>query len=104
VSGRCSDTNLRIEVVYALPARQALVALEVEAGATVQHAIDRSGIAERFPGQNMAVRAVGIWGQLVGRQYAVRDGDRIEIYRELLVDPRHARRRLARAGKTMGRP
>lgn len=93
---------LRVEVAYALPEEQALVALEVEPGTTVQEAIDRSRIADRFPGENLAARAVGIWGHPVGRQKAVGDGDRIEIYRELAMDPRDARRRLASAGRTMG--
>lgn len=92
----------RIELVYALPDRQALVPLKVEPGTTVQQAIDRSAIAERFPGDDLQRCAVGIWGHLVARGHTVRDGDRIEIYRELAIDPREARRRLARSGKTMG--
>jgi len=80
------------------------VPLEVEAGTTVQQAIDRSAIAERFPGEDLSGCTAGVWGHPVPRQRVVRDGDRIEIYRELVIDPRGARRRLARAGKTMGRP
>jgi putative ubiquitin-RnfH superfamily antitoxin RatB of RatAB toxin-antitoxin module len=103
MSGPGTNAMLRVEVVYALPARQLLVPLEVEAGTTVQQAIDRSAIADSFPGENLTVCAVGVWGHPVGRAHPVRDGDRIELYRELLIDPRRARRKLARAGKTMGR-
>lgn len=103
VSGRAAKAMLEVEVVYALPMRQVLVPLEVEAGTTVQQAIDRSAVAGHFPGEDLAACTVGVWGQPVARQRAVRDGDRIEIYRELVIDPRRARRRLARAGKTMGR-
>jgi len=101
--GGGAKATLRVEVVYALPMRQVLVPLEVEAGTTVQQAIERSAIADRFPGEDLAACTVGVWGHPVARQRAVRDGDRIEIYRELVIDPRRARRRLARVGKTMGR-
>jgi uncharacterized protein len=104
VAGHGAKAMLRVEVVYAMPMRQLLVPLELEAGTTVQQAIDRSAIADSFPGEDLATCAVGVWGQPVDRARAVRDGDRIEIYRELAIDPRRARRRLARAGKTMGRP
>lgn len=104
MSGRGTSAMLCIEVVYALPARQVLASLEVEAGTTVQQAIDRSGIADRFPGESLSKCRVGIWGQPVERHRGVRDGDRIEIYRRLFIDPRSARRRLARAGRTMDRP
>lgn len=96
------SVRLRVEVAYALPDEQALVSLEVEPGTTVQEAIERSRIADRFPGEDLADRAVGIWGHRVGRQKQVGDGDRVEIYRELAIDPREARRRLACRGKTMG--
>ena len=86
---------LRVEVVFALPERQELVALEVEEGATVGEAIEASGIAERFPGQNLFDCPVGVWGQVVDREHRVNDGDRIEIYRPLRVDPQTARRERA---------
>lgn len=95
-------TSLRVEIVYALPLRQLLLPIEVEAGTTVQEAIDCSSIADAFPDEDINGCAVGVWGQPVARQQVVRDGDRIEIYRALAIDPRRARRRLARAGKTMG--
>lgn len=96
-----SFNRLRVEVAYALPGEQALISLEVEPGTTVQDAIERSRIAERFPGESLGDRDVGIWGHPVARQAQVRDGDRIEIYRELGIDPREARRSLATAGRTM---
>ncbi|HEX7062294.1 MAG TPA: RnfH family protein [Woeseiaceae bacterium] len=86
---------MHVEVVFALPDRQELVALEIEEGATVGAAIERSGIAERFPGHDLDAAPVGIWGRIVGRGARVGDGDRIEIYRSLHKDPQTARRERA---------
>lgn len=95
--------QLHVEVVYALPERQELIPLVVEAGTTVQQAIDKSLLAELFPERDFERCRVGIWGHIVDREQPVRHGDRIELYRELLIDPRDARRSLATTGRTMGR-
>lgn len=94
---------LRIEVVFALPARQELVSLEIAEGATVAQAIEASGIADKFPEQDLSGCAVGVWGHLVERAHRLQDGDRVELYRPLLMDPQEARRELAAKGKSMGR-
>ena len=86
---------LRVEVVFALPERQALIALEVEEGTTVAGVIERSRIESRFPGHDLSACAVGVWGHLVGRDHRVSDGDRVEIYRPLPKDPQTARRERA---------
>lgn len=88
---------MRIEVAYALTHEQLLIALEVEEGTTIGEAIARSGIPGRFPGLRLARGSVGIFGRPVELDAVVRDGDRVEIYRPLIVDPKEARR--ARAGK-----
>ncbi|HEX7718321.1 MAG TPA: RnfH family protein [Woeseiaceae bacterium] len=101
-----SETNplqLHVEVVYALPERQELITLVVEAGTTVQQAIDKSSLAELFPERDLERCRVGIWGHVAERAQLVQNGDRIELYRELLIDPRDARRSLATTGRTMGR-
>ncbi len=95
--------KLHVEVVYALPERQQLVTLVVEVGTTVQQAIDKSSLAELFPERDIDSCRVGIWGHLVDREQPLQHGDRIELYRELLIDPRDARRSLATTGRTMGR-
>ncbi len=95
--------QLHVEVVYALPERQALIPLVVKAGTTVQQVIDESLLAELFPEGDFERCRVGIWGQIVDREQPVQHGDRIELYRELLIDPRDARRSLATSGRTMGR-
>jgi putative ubiquitin-RnfH superfamily antitoxin RatB of RatAB toxin-antitoxin module len=93
---------LEVEVVYALPERQALIAISIPAGATAGDAVAQSGIAGRFPGQDLSACQLGVWGRLVDRDQILEDGDRVEIYRPLEIDPREARRRLAAEGKSMG--
>ena len=83
---------MRVEVVFALPDRQVLVLLDVEEGATVAQAIRESGIERRFPEVDMSALEVGIWGRPADRSHVLREGDRVEIYRRLEIDPREARR------------
>lgn len=93
-----------VEVVYARPGKQVLLNVEIEAGATVADVIAESGIGARFGAEDFDGLPVGIWGRVVDRDHEVRPGDRVEIYRPLVIDPREARRQLAEAGRTMGRP
>ena len=90
--------TIEVEVVFALAERQELVALVIAAGATVAEAIDQSGIAKRFPEQDLSACALGIWGRLADSDHVLQGGDRVEIYRPLLIDPREARRRRAAKG------
>lgn len=93
---------MQIEVVFALPERQELVTVELEEGATVADAIERSAIAELFPGHEVRALPVGVWGRVVDRGHVLEEGDRVEIYRPLAIDPREQRRALAAEGKSMG--
>ena len=95
------DKTIHVEVAFALPTEQALISVSLSADATVDDAIAASGIAEQFPDERLHLLETGIWGHIVERQAAVRDGDRVEIYRPLARDPREARRELAQSGKTM---
>lgn len=83
---------MQVEVVFALPGQQVLLALEVGANATVADVIGRSGIARQFPETGFEGLQAGIWGKPVGRDRRVREGDRVELYRPLEVDPKDARR------------
>lgn len=94
-------STIDIEVVFAAPDRQVLVPIAMHAGATVAEAIEISAIAAAFPGCDLARCATGVWGRLVQRNHILSEGDRVELYRPLKMDPREARRRLAAAGKTM---
>jgi putative ubiquitin-RnfH superfamily antitoxin RatB of RatAB toxin-antitoxin module len=96
--------TISIEVVYAAESEQVLVPIALRCGATVQDALDVSGLVARFPGHQLNESPCGIWGEVVERSQPLREGDRVEVYRPLHMDPREARRRLAEAGRTMGRP
>lgn len=83
---------MRIEVVFAFPDRQFLECIEVAGGATVADAIRLSGLAQRFPDTDFERLDVGIWGSPVRRDQVLAEGDRVEVYRPLEMDPRDARR------------
>ena len=83
-----------IEVAYAEPERQFLRRVSLEAGATVADAISASGI-ERELGIDAAALGVGIWSKAVSRDTRLEAGDRVELYRALVADPKEARRRRA---------
>ena len=84
---------MRVEVVYALPAAHDATTVELPAGATVADALAASGIARRHPG--IRLTDLGIFGRRVNADTVLGDGDRLEIYRPLALDPKEARRRRA---------
>ena len=87
--------KMHIEVVLAMPEKQALVALDLVAGSTIADAIERSGIAGMFEDFDLATARVGIFGQKATLRQELRDGDRVEIYRPLIADPKEVRRQRA---------
>jgi len=87
--------SIAIEVAYADTTEQAIIALQVAAGTTVQQAIISSGILQRFTNITLATIAVGIFARQVSLATVLQHGDRVEIYRPLLVDPKTARRQRA---------
>jgi putative ubiquitin-RnfH superfamily antitoxin RatB of RatAB toxin-antitoxin module len=97
-----SPDGIRVEVAYALRDRQALLTVKVEEGGTVEQVIRRSGILKAFPEIDIARSPVGIFGQPVSLEMRVRDGDRVEIYRSLVVEPKQGRR--MRAQQVQQRP
>jgi len=95
--------SLQVEVVFALPNRQALLTVNVAVGSTVQQAIEQSGILRNFPEINLAENKVGIWSRTVRLTDELKHGDRIEIYRPLIADPKDMRKRRADKAKEEGR-
>jgi len=85
---------IRVEVVYALREVVDAVSLRLPAGATVSEAIAASGFGERH---TVDLNAVGIFGRRVPPHTRLADGDRVELYRPLVLDPKEQRRR--RAGR-----
>jgi putative ubiquitin-RnfH superfamily antitoxin RatB of RatAB toxin-antitoxin module len=94
---------LRVEVIYALADQQITIALELEPGASVRKSIVASGLLESRPEIDIDKAGVGVWGQRVALDHALRDGDRVEIYRPLIADPKVIRRQRARAANSTGR-
>lgn len=88
---------MRVEVVYALPHDQRLVAVDVPPGATVTEAVVASGLAEAFPEIDARAGPFGVFGEHCGPDRVLEAGDRVEIYRPLTMDPGEARRLRARA-------
>lgn len=88
-------TTIRVEVVYATPHRQELVTLELVQGSTVARAIEHSGLAGKFTDFEVDPARVGIFSRKVSLDHVLHDGDRVEIYRPLQVDPKEARRQRA---------
>jgi putative ubiquitin-RnfH superfamily antitoxin RatB of RatAB toxin-antitoxin module len=86
--------GIAVEVAYAEPQRQFLRRVELQDGATVADAILASGIQREFA-VDVSALAVGIWSRPVDRERRLRDGDRVELYRPLQVDPKESRRRRA---------
>ncbi len=84
---------LSIEVCYAQPGEETLLAIELPEGATVRQALEASGILGRFPQINLAQQKVGVFGKLKPLDAVLADHDRVEIYRPLMVDPKAARQR-----------
>ena len=81
-----------IEVAYALPHRQFLRRFKVSSGSTVREAIVQSGVLSKFPEINLEFIKVGIFSRSVGMDAPLNSGDRVEIYRPLILSPTDARR------------
>jgi putative ubiquitin-RnfH superfamily antitoxin RatB of RatAB toxin-antitoxin module len=87
---------MKVSVVYALPERQIVRELELDGPATVKDALERSGLLSEFPEIDSASQPVGVFGGIVPLGTELRQGDRVEIYRPLCVEPKEARIKRAR--------
>lgn len=85
---------LKVEVVAALPRKESVVAVELPEGATVRDALLRAGFTNE--------RSVGIFGEPATLETRLSDGDRVEVYRPLKIDPKEARRRRAKTKRARG--
>lgn len=96
------DNLITVEVAYALPDKQKIVELSVPRGSTALQAVERSGIEEYFPGLDVLNSPMGIFGQALGTkgmppaaEYELEPGDRVELYRPLIADPKAVRKQRA---------
>ena len=94
-----SQNTIQVEVAYALPNKQKIMLVEVAEGTSVYEAAINSGIEQYFPDLQVADCKMGIFGKTVAKpqQQVLRQGDRVEIYRPLIADPKEVRK--ARAAK-----
>jgi putative ubiquitin-RnfH superfamily antitoxin RatB of RatAB toxin-antitoxin module len=93
---------ISVEVVAAVRERQKIVKLMLEQGATAADALSRANLEKSFPDIDFQRSRLAVWGRQARRDQILRDGDRVEVLRPLTIDPRDARRELAKAGKSMG--
>ena len=89
-------TFIEVEIVYGKTGAARVIKQEVKNNATIRQAIEQSGILEMHPEIDLDINKVGIFSKKKKLQDVVQAGDRIEIYRPLLVDPKEARRRRAK--------
>lgn len=97
---------ITVEVAYALPQRQQLTTLQVAPGTTAYEAVQQSGILQQFPEIDLESAKMGIFGQALGskglkppKEHVLQAGDRVEIYRPLIADPKEVRKRRAEKAK-----
>ena len=88
---------LAVEVVYARTEFQTVLSVKVPSGTTALEAVHSSGMLRRHPELVADTLELGVFGSAVAHTYAVRQGDRVEIYRPLQVDPVTRRKQLAKA-------
>jgi putative ubiquitin-RnfH superfamily antitoxin RatB of RatAB toxin-antitoxin module len=93
--------SIHVEVVYARPERQELVRLTLPAGATLQQALEVSGLLQKHAEIDVATGKFGIYSKLAKLDTMLRERDRVEIYRPLIADPKEVRKQRAAEGKAM---
>jgi hypothetical protein len=96
-----AEDLIEIEVAYARPDEQVILPLKVEPGTTLEAAIRRSGVLERFPEIDLSTSKVGVFGKVGRLDAELAAGDRVEIYRPLIADPKESRKQRASEGKAM---
>lgn len=88
----------KIEIAYATPQKQVILEREVKPGTSIREVVKQSGINQHFPEIDLENCKLGIFSKPVAADYELSDGDRIEIYRPLIADPKEIRRQRAAQG------
>ena len=96
-----AEVRIVVEVAYARPDVQRIYALRLPASATVRDAIERCEVLREFPEIDLSRHQVGIFGKVTKLDQVLRAGDRVEIYRPLIADPKQARKQRAAQGLKM---
>ena len=92
---------MRVQVVYANPDRQYVIDLDVPEGTTIYEAAELSGLADRFPEIDLETTPMGVFGVRIktATTTVLHPGDRVELYRSLIADPKENRRTRAESQK-----
>ncbi len=93
--------SIHVEVVYAQRENQSVISLNLPAGSTAGQAIEASGLLAKYPEIDLAKNKLGIFAKLARVDTALRDRDRVEIYRPLIADAKEARKQRVAEGKAM---
>ena len=86
---------ITIELIFPLPDEQELLTIQVPNATTIEQAIELSGILQKYPEIDLKTNKVGIFSKVSKLNTELREGDRIEIYRPLIADPKEARKKKA---------
>lgn len=93
------NNTIHVEVAYALPNKQQIIALDVPEGTEALVAVQQSGIEEGFPEIDLENPKLGLFGKSIKAGQVLEDGDRVEIYRPLIADPKANRKARAEQAK-----
>ncbi len=93
--------QIKVEVAYALENNQQILDLMVSQGTTLEQAVEQSGILKMFPEIDLKFNKMGVFGKLGKKTAELKAGDRVEIYRPLIADPKEVRRKREADGKKM---
>lgn len=95
------QTEVVVEVAYALPLEQLILQVKVSAEITAEQAIKASTILDKYPEINLNINKIGSFGKLIKLDTPLRHSDRVEIYRALIADPKEVRKQRAAEGKAV---
>ncbi len=95
------STDFTVEVAFATPKKQLVLEQRVAPGTTLEQAVELSGILEHFTEIDLSKNRVGVFGKLAKKSLELKPGDRVEIYRPLIADPKEVRRKREAEGKRM---
>lgn len=90
---------MKVEVAFALPDDQRIVLVDVPEGTTAEQAVELSNIKDHYPEIDVAKNPLGVFGKAVKNTQELKEGDRVEIYRPLIADPKESRKRRAEKAK-----
>lgn len=95
------DKTLVVEVAYALPHKQKIISVTVPEGTSAWEAVQRSGIEKHFPELDLDTLSLGIFGKSLAKpaERVLQSGERVEIYRPLIADPKEVRKQRAAKAK-----